>query len=83
MSELIQKTKEIHYRRVEILLNKVLDNKDFPINSKFIYLQEAPVAVTVRLDKPNNHAIDLNRIKILKTPEEKEIRKIYVTTTGS
>ncbi len=71
---------EQFYKSLNIKLNATLTDKEIPINSKYIYFSNIPIAVKIRIANKEYGLISATQLQIMKAPEGYKFGSIFITT---
>ena len=71
---------EQFYKSLNIKLNVNLTDKEIPINSKYIYFSNIPIAIKLRIANKEYGLISATQLQIMKAPEGYKFGSIFITT---
>ncbi len=71
---------EQFYKSLNIKLNANLTDKEIPINSKYIYFSNIPIAIKIRIANKEYGLISATQLQIMKAPDGYKFGSIFVTT---
>ena len=71
---------EQFYKSLNIKLNVNLTDKEIPINSKYIYFSNIPIAIKIRIANKEYGLISATQLQIMKAPDGYKFGSIFITT---